>query len=222
VLEEIKAINPSIHTSFVHIDLSSPTSVKKAAAEIMQKVSHIDVLMNSAGIMALPKYTTARMPSSGLPVELHLATNHLGHFLLASLLLPALRNAPSPRVVNITSTAFELTPFNFTDYNFSNGDTYNPWMGYGQSKTANNLFTVGLAQKVTDIQTFVLHPGRVEETGITKEVDEASWKQAEEIGKPLGIKAPAVKNLQEGCATGLVAALDPRLEGRFLYWTLLV
>jgi NAD(P)-dependent dehydrogenase (short-subunit alcohol dehydrogenase family) len=87
------------------------------------------------------------MPSSGLAVESHLVTNHLGHFLLTSLLLSALRAAPSPRVVSITSTAFKLMPFQFSNYNFDGGKSYNPWMGYGQSKIVNNFCTVGLAYR---------------------------------------------------------------------------
>jgi NAD(P)-dependent dehydrogenase (short-subunit alcohol dehydrogenase family) len=76
------------------------------------------------------------------------------------------------------STAFELTPFSFSDYNFSEGKTYNPRMAYGQSKTANELFTTGLSQKQKGIQAFVVHPGMVNETSISSAVDEASWKQA--------------------------------------------
>jgi NAD(P)-dependent dehydrogenase (short-subunit alcohol dehydrogenase family) len=141
------------------------------------------------------------------------ATNHLGHFLFTGLLLSALRRAPSPRIVNVKSTAFELTPFSFSDFNFLEGKTYNPWIAYGQSKTSNVLFTKGLSLKYKDIQAFVVHPGMVNETGIGNTVDEASWKQAWEIAKEMNVAPPTVKNLQEGCATGLVAALDPALKG---------
>jgi NAD(P)-dependent dehydrogenase (short-subunit alcohol dehydrogenase family) len=126
--------------------------------------------------MALPKYSTAIM-SPGHPVEMQLATNHLGHFLFTSLLLPGLRQSPLPRIVNATSIAFELTPFSFSDYNFSEGKIYNPWMAYGQSKTANILFTKGLRQKQKTIEVFVVHPGMVNGTGIGASVDEASWKE---------------------------------------------
>lgn len=215
VQDQIKALDPTIRTSFVQIDLSSPTSIKIAASKILATCPIIDVLMNSAAIMALKDYTTYTMPS-GLPVEAHLAVNHLGHFLLTSLLLPALHAAPSPRVVNITSTAFEYAPFPFDDCNFSSGTTYNPWAGYGISKTANNLFTVGLAKKRKEIKAFVLHPGMINETNIGANVDEESWKQAWAMAKEMGIPPPTRKTLQEGCATGLVAALDPELDGESL------
>jgi len=144
---------------------------------------------------------------------MYLATNHLGHFLFTSLLFPALRRASSPRIVNVTSTAFKTTPFFFSDYNFSEGKAYNPWIAYGQSKTANVLFTTGLSQKEKDVGVFVIHPGMVLETGIGNAVDEVSWTQAWEMGKKLKITPPTAKNVQEGIATGLVAALDPALDG---------
>lgn len=168
VLEKIKELNPFISA------FCSPSSIKNAAARVLHETVQIDVLMNSARIMALPKYSTATM-SPGHPVEMHLATNHLGHFLFTSLLLPALCRAPSPRIVGVTSTAFENAPFFFSDYNFSGGKTYNPWMAYGQSKTANVLFTTSLSQKQKGIGAFVIHPGMVLETGIGKAVEEASW-----------------------------------------------
>jgi len=68
VLEKIKRLNPSISALFIPIDFSSPSTIKNAAAQILRETSQIDVLMNSAGIMALPKYSTASM-SPGHPIE---------------------------------------------------------------------------------------------------------------------------------------------------------
>jgi NAD(P)-dependent dehydrogenase (short-subunit alcohol dehydrogenase family) len=124
--------------TLVPIDLSSPSSIKNAVAQILRETSQIDVLMNSAGIMALPKYSTASMLLGHL-VEMHLATNHLGHFLFTSLLFPALRRDSLPRIVNVTSTASETTPFFFSDYSFSEGKAYNPldslWTEQGSKRT---------------------------------------------------------------------------------------
>lgn len=212
VVAKIKELNPHISAIFIPIDLSTPSSTRNAAAQILRQSSHIDVLMNSAGIMALPEYSTATM-SPGHPVEMQLATNHVGPFLLTCLLLPALGRAHSPRIVNLTSTAFETAPFSFSDYNFSDGKTYNRWVAYGQSKTANVLFTTSLSRKLKDIEAFVVHPGLVLETGIGKAVDEASWKEVWEMTEKMNIPKPTAKNMQEGCATGLVAALDPALNG---------
>lgn len=89
-------------------------------------------------------------------------------------------------------------------------------MAYGQSKTANVLFTNGLSQKQKDIEAFVVHPGTVLETGIGAAADEASWKQSWEIGKEMSVAPLTAKKLQESCATGLAAALDPALDGLFL------
>ncbi len=85
-----------------------------------------------------------------------------------------------------------------------------------RARTANVLFTKGLSQKQKDIGAFVVHPGMVLETGIGGAVDEASWKQAWEMDKQMNIAPPTAKNGQEGCATGLVAALDPAVNGLLL------
>jgi NAD(P)-dependent dehydrogenase (short-subunit alcohol dehydrogenase family) len=131
---------PLLSACFIPIDLSSTTSIKDAAAQVLCETSQISVLMNSAGIMALPKHSSVTT-SPGHKVEMQFATNHLGRFPFTSLPFPAPRRAPSPRIVNLTSTAFELMPLSFSDCNFSEGQTYNSWMAYGQSKTANVLFT---------------------------------------------------------------------------------
>jgi NAD(P)-dependent dehydrogenase (short-subunit alcohol dehydrogenase family) len=140
------------------------------------------VLINNAGVMVLTPQTTAE----GL--ELQFGTNHIGHFLFTHLLLDQLKNAAavksrpagSTRIINVTSAGHRLSPIRFHDYNvegkevppeeqpppgiaavYSKAGQYNGWLAYGQSKTANILFSVYLSQKLRDkgIVSFAAHPG---------------------------------------------------------------
>ena len=169
VIDAIKSANPSTTTRFevVQPDLSSLASVREAASTIAQLTSSIDILLNNAGVMAIPERTIS--PDG---VEMHLATNFLGHFLLTSLLLSQLKAARNgSRVVNITSAGFVLTPFRFSDYNFNSSSVppeervdvgiaekmgfeglpaqvgYMPFVAYAQANVANMLFSVGLGER---------------------------------------------------------------------------
>ncbi len=172
VVEAIKIHYPKSSTRYeiIQLDLSSLSSVREAAKEIQAVAGSIDVLLNNAGVMAIPERTLSH---DG--IEMHLATNFLGHFLLTQLLLPQLLVAGKcggARVVNITSAGFVLTPFRFSDYNFDGttelpaveqvnvavaeamgltgldaGSGYTPFLAYAQRNVANMLFTTGLSDK---------------------------------------------------------------------------
>lgn len=115
VLDEIKKINPAISAKFIKLDLGNLSSVRKAASTINERVSHIDVLINNAGIMAVKQYTKT---VDGF--ESQLATNHLGHFLLTNLLMGKLLAAgEGAKIVNLSSMGYELSEFRFDDWNFS-------------------------------------------------------------------------------------------------------
>jgi NAD(P)-dependent dehydrogenase (short-subunit alcohol dehydrogenase family) len=117
VIKDINKINPLVKTSFIPIDLSEYDSVRKASKEIESKVEKIDILINNAGVMAIPNYTTNK---DG--VETTLATNHVGHFLLTNLLMDKIIAAgPGARIVNLTSAGHRISAFRFEDYNFSVG-----------------------------------------------------------------------------------------------------
>jgi NAD(P)-dependent dehydrogenase (short-subunit alcohol dehydrogenase family) len=103
---------------------------------------------------------------------MHLAINHVGHFLFTNLIMPALLNSAQPRVVNLTSAAYFGSPVRFDDLNFGNGKEYEPFVAYAQSKTANLLFSLGLARKLggKGLLSFGVDPGGVAGTGINRAI----------------------------------------------------
>lgn len=213
VISSIAATDPSIKVTFISCELADRDSVHKAAATILDDpaIPHIDVIINNAGLMTLPEYTT---DSAG--VELQLSANHLGPFLLTNLLLPKLAAAgPEARVVNVSSDGHKLSPFRFEDWNFSGGKTYDGWTAYGQTKTANILFTVELARR--GITAFAAHPGVILTTNLGRHLDLSGdpFKQLEIVGlKNTGVKFAIgeQKTVSQGAAAVLVPALDPKLK----------
>ena len=112
----------------------------------------IDVLINNAGVMAVPQSQTA----DGF--EMQIGTNHLGHFALANLLLPRIRD----RVVVVASGAHRMGSIRLDDLNWEQGG-YKSWRAYGQSKLANLLFTSELQRRLaeagSDVRAVAAHPG---------------------------------------------------------------
>ncbi|GKZ40057.1 hypothetical protein AbraIFM66950_002113 [Aspergillus brasiliensis] len=214
VLDEIHAIDSTIKTTAVQVDLTDHDSVRRAADEILAAAPKIDVLINSAGVMAIKDYTLDKQG-----IELQLSANHIGHFLLTNLLVPALVAAGFARVVNLTSSGYLVSPFRFEDWNLSDGKEYDPWTGYGQAKTANILFTYGLAQRLKQkgIAAVAVHPGY---NGDTKLGAHLTWDDYAEIpavarrntGKEFVFEEPRFKTYTQIAATPLIAALDPELQ----------
>src|SRR6202021_1082270 len=126
----------------------------------------LHILVNNAGVMALPQLT--RTPSG---YEMQFATNHLGHFVLATGLHAALAAASDARVVSVASIGHLFSPVVFDDlhYRFR---PYDLWTSYGQSKTANVLFAVGAAQRWADdgIVANALTPGNVASTRLVRHI----------------------------------------------------
>ncbi|KAH7360599.1 short-chain dehydrogenase [Rhexocercosporidium sp. MPI-PUGE-AT-0058] len=221
VLSKITSLNPSITTKFITCDLASQVSIRTAAAEINSAVSKIDYVFNTAGVMAVPTYQT-----SAEDVEMQFAINHLGHFLLTNLIMPRILEAgDGSRIVNVSSTGFEMGGVNFEDVNFDGGKTYDCWVAYAQSKTANVLFAAALAAKFRSkgIQSFALQPGLVMESNLSAHLTPEMWETVMKAIKATtggdAAKMETPKTLQEGCATSLVAALDPSIaeqSGGFL------
>ena len=112
VIEQIASIDPNIKITFISGELSDLDSVRNAAKEINDTVSHIDVIINNAGVMNVKEFKT-----SPQGVELTLASNHLGHFLLTNLLVPKLKAAGhNSRVVNLSSSGHRVGRFRFDDH----------------------------------------------------------------------------------------------------------
>jgi NAD(P)-dependent dehydrogenase (short-subunit alcohol dehydrogenase family) len=131
----IEAAVPGAALSIVAVDLASLDSVRSAARTLVGAHEQIDILINNAGVMAIPQQRTA----DGF--EMQWGVNHLGHFALTAGLLPAMLRAPAARVVSITSTAHH---FGRGVHQVEPTGRYHPWLAYGQSKLANYLFAVGL------------------------------------------------------------------------------
>lgn len=111
-------------------------------------------------------------------IESQFGANHIGHFLLTSLLMPKIEAAgPGARIVNLSSSGHQLGEVRLDDYNFNNGKAYDPWAAYGQSKTANILFSVSLAEKLASrgILAFAVHPGSIAVTGLGTHVEGSAW-----------------------------------------------
>ena len=140
---------------FSKLDLVSLQSVSDFCTRILAEERHIDLLINNAGVM-MPPYTTTE---DGF--ELQIGVNHLAHFLLTNLLLERLKEAPSARIVNVSSLAHIGGRINFND--LQSKKSYSALLAYGQSKLANILFTRSLAKRLkgSNVTTYCLHPGLV-------------------------------------------------------------
>ncbi|ETN41161.1 uncharacterized protein HMPREF1541_03096 [Cyphellophora europaea CBS 101466] len=212
VIEKIKAIDSTVKALFIPVQLDDFDSVRTAAKQVNDATDKLDVMINCAGIMAVPDFTTNK---NG--IESQFATNHLGHFLLTALVFDKVTAAGrGARIVNVTSDGYQLGPCRFEDYNFKDGAEYHAWSGYGQSKTANILFTRQLAAKLSNrgITSFALHPGVILESGIGRTTTEEMLGGINEValretGMPFRVGDP--KPMTQGTSTALVAALDPRL-----------
>src|SRR5580658_1909796 len=155
-IEQIKRAVQSAKVRFAMLDLASLTSIRAFAASMLANGRPLDLLINNAGVMDLP---TRRLTEDGF--ELQFGTNHLSHFALTSLLLPLLRKAQAPRVVNVSSLAHRGGKIDFA--NLQAERKYNSWPAYQQSKLANLLFTFEL-QRRSDacgwgLMSNAAHPG---------------------------------------------------------------
>jgi NAD(P)-dependent dehydrogenase (short-subunit alcohol dehydrogenase family) len=155
-IEQIKRAVPSAKVRFAMLDLASLASIRAFAASMLANSRPLDLLINNAGVMDLP---TRRLTEDGF--ELQFGTNHLSHFALTALLLPLLRKAQAPRVVNVSSLAHRGGKIDFS--NLQAERKYNSWAAYQQSKLANLLFTFEL-QRRSDaygwgLMSNAAHPG---------------------------------------------------------------
>jgi len=166
-IDAIKKVHPNIPVRFLKFDLADQSQVREAAKEVNGYEENIDILMNNAAVMACPYMTT----KDG--IEMQFGTGHIGHFLFTNLILPKIMTSgPHPRIVNVSSAGHRSSPIRFDDWNFKNGETYNRWRAYGQTKTANILFSVELAKLYgsNGLEAFSLHPGGIQ-TNLTQHLE---------------------------------------------------
>jgi NAD(P)-dependent dehydrogenase (short-subunit alcohol dehydrogenase family) len=181
-----------------HLDLADLGSVARFA-DAWQGPLHI--LVDNAGVMACPE---AHTPQGW---ELQFATNHLGHFALATRLHPALAAAGSARVVAVSSSAHLRSPVVFEDIHFRER-TYEPWSAYGQSKTANVLFAVEAGKRWAQDGIVVnsLMPGGIR-TNLQRHVSDEELARLR--AQTPAEAAPTWKTPQQGAATSVLLAASP-------------
>ena len=146
---------PAASVEAADLDLARLDSVRQFAASASKRHPQLHILLNNAGVMAIPRRETA----DGF--EMQLGTNHLGHFALTGLLLPQLLATPGARVVNVSSTAHRSGQIRFDD--LQSQRSYGKWRAYGQSKLANLLFTYELQRRLetaaAGVSALASHPG---------------------------------------------------------------
>ena len=164
----------------------------------------LDVLVNNAGVMGTPLLRT----SQGW--EMQFATNHVGHFALATGLRRALAGAQGARVVVVSSSGHRRSPIVFDDVQFERRG-YDTWLAYGQSKTANILFAVDAARRwaADGITVNALHPGAIY-TGLQRWVDRDESRREENQARRRDV---AFKSRQQGAATSALLAGSPLVTG---------
>ncbi|KAI8621233.1 hypothetical protein BC830DRAFT_1058394 [Chytriomyces sp. MP71] len=201
---------PTARVDFLPLVLNDLKQVAAAASELATKHPRIDALINNAGIMASP----FALSKDG--IEDQFATNHVGHFLFTTRLIPNLLNAERPRIVNVSSSAHTFAPnaggILFDKIN--DEKAMSVWERYGQSKLANILFSVKLDKLYGDrIYVNSVHPGVVD-TELTRSlvVTYGSWmKPIIRVLKAFGTISPA-----DGALTQLYAAAHPDIEEKKL------
>jgi NAD(P)-dependent dehydrogenase (short-subunit alcohol dehydrogenase family) len=197
---------------FQPLDLASLASVQAFVAQFLVLGRDLHLLINNAGIMATPLSYTA----DGF--ESQFGTNHVGHFFLTAGLLPALKAAGRARVVSLTSLGHRRSDVHFEDIHFHHRP-YDPWIAYGQSKTANVLFAVAMAQRFggDGISTNAVHPGGIM-TGLQKHVPHEEQLKMGWINEA-GTTNARFKSIEQGAATTVWATVATDLEnisGRYL------
>ncbi|MEV0599649.1 oxidoreductase [Streptomyces sp. NPDC050315] len=187
------------------LDLADLASVRAFAADLAP--SRLDLLINNAGVMALPHRRTA----DGF--EMQFGTNHLGHFALTGLLLPALLATPGARVVTVSSGFHALADVNLADLNYEHG-RYRRWIAYARSKSANLLFTHELALRLaragSDVLAVAAHPGYAATNLQTAGVRMEGRSRAERLAL-LGNRIIA-QPAETGALPALCAATAPHMK----------
>lgn len=192
------------------MDLMNPHSIDLFAEKFLHSGKPLHFLINNAGIMWVP----LRRDDRGY--ESQLATNYLALFQLTAKLWPALKIANGARVVNVSSGGHQFSDFDFEDPNFLNRH-YETLQGYGQSKTAVNLFSLELDTRAKDynVRSYSLCPGAVGETELAREApidlfQKLGYSDAE--GNILPEVAASLKTIPQGAATTVWAATSKSLN----------
>ncbi len=190
------------------LELDSLESIRAFGRRFLEKHDRLDLLVNNAGVMACPYATT----KDGF--ELQLGTNHLGHFLMTGLIAPALLKGAPARIVNLSSRGHQQGRVDFDDLGFETRP-YEKWEAYGQSKTANVLFTVELERRLGErgVHAYAVHPGVIP-TELSRHMGQEDFEHVRKRSTGGGSGPMKLKTAESGAATSVFAATAPELEGR--------
>ena len=191
------------------LDLTSLDSVR-AFADARQE--HVDILVNNAGVMGIPERRTV----DGF--EMQFGVDHLGHWTLTALLMPALLRADAARIVTVTSTAHHMGRAVNPENPHLEG-RYGPWRAYGQAKLANYHFGLGLHRALeragAPAGSLIAHPGLSNTELQAVSVEETSGGMSQRfflfLARNTGMAA------DDGCRSQLRAATDPNAESGEFY-----
>ncbi len=198
---------PTAKLEIRSLDLSALSSVRAFATQLLERHTHVDLLINNAGVMALPYSRTA----DGF--EMQFGTNHLGQFALTALLLPLLERAPAPRVVSVSSTMHRVGRLQLDD--LQSEKSYRKWPAYGRSKLANLLFIYELERRLRAAKKKTIavacHPGYASTNllMVGPSLEKASW-----VSAFLKVANRFVaQSAERGALPTLYAATEPSLKG---------
>lgn len=194
-----------------YMDLMDAASIDAFAQKFIATGMPLHLLINNAGIMWVP----LRRDAKG--IESQLATNYLAQFRLTARLWPALKKADGARVVNVSSQGHQFAPFDFNDPNFESSE-YETLQGYGQSKTAVNLFSLELDNRARDygVRAYSLHPGSIHGTELGREASLELFQKmgfCDADGNILPEVLASLKTIPQGAATAVWCATSPLLNG---------
>lgn len=192
------------------MDLMNPNSIDAFAQTFLASGRPLHILINNAGIMWVP----LRRDNRG--IESQLATNYLAQFHLTARLWTALKRAQGARVVNVSSQGHQFAPFNFDDPIFLNRQ-YETLQGYGQSKSAVNLFSLELDNraKSENVRVYSVHPGSIGGTELGREASLELFQKmgfCDAEGNLLPGVAASLKTIPQGAATTVWCATSPLLN----------
>ena len=210
--DAILADRPDASLEVVDLDLGDLGSVRSAADAILAAHPAVDILLNNAGLMAMPEGRT----TDGF--ETQLGVNHLGHWALTAHLLPAVLRAEAARVVTVTSTAHHMGRAIDPDNPHLEG-RYQPWLAYGQAKLANYHFAIGLQQRFAAAgvraQSLLAHPGLSNTNLQAQTVQQGGGGLAGGLSHRLATRLGM--SAEEGARPQLRAATDPAARGGEFY-----
>lgn len=207
-LARIMEIQPRADVRVRELDLASLATIDEFSNSIRADYERLDILMNNAGVMAIPE----RKTDDGF--EMQFGTNHLGHHALTARLLPLLVGTPGSRVVTVTSTARHFgRPVNPGNPHLEGN--YDRWRAYGQSKLANLHFAVGLHRRLqaadAPSESLVAHPGLTRTDLQANTARHGGGDFWERMAGSFGM-TPA-----RGALAQLRAGTDPKARGGELY-----